>query len=322
MKLLDCIIIGAGPAGLSCAIEAQRAGLMHLIIEKGSVVNSIRQFQHTMAFFSTPELLEIGGVPFVVPTTRPTTIDCVNYYRRVTEHFGLSLQCYEQVERIGQVGDNFAITTSKGTTYVSRNVVNATGYYDWPGHVNVPGEDLPHVRHYYHDPFAYARQKVLVVGGKNSAVEAALDLHRHGAIVTLVHRGATLSQGVKYWILPDFENRVKEGSIKALFNSRIVEFQPGETTIMAEEKTPSRVPTDFAFVLIGYVPDMTLMKEAGVRIDEETLGPVFDPGTMETNVHNLFVAGGLAGGKFTNRVFIENGREHGKIIIRTILARS
>jgi thioredoxin reductase (NADPH) len=322
MKPFDCVIVGAGPAGLSCAIEAQRAGLTYLIIEKGSVVNSIRQFQHTMAFFSTPELLEIGGVPFVVPTTRPTTIDCVNYYRRISDHFGLSLQCYEQVERIGRAGDNFAITTSGGTTYAARNVVMATGYYDWPGHVNVPGEDLPHVFHYYRDPFAFAKQEVIVVGGKNSAVEAALDLHRHGAIVTLVHRGGTLSPGVKYWILPDFENRVKEVSITALFSSRIVEFHPGETTIITGGQSPFRIPTNFAFVLVGYLPDMTLMKDAGVRIDEETLGPVFDPVTMETNVHNLYVAGGLAGGKLTNRVFIENGREHGKSIVRAIVAGS
>lgn len=323
MEILDILLIGAGPAGLSCAIEAKQAGMTCILLDKGSVVNSIRQFQHSMSFFSTPELLEIGGIPFVVPTTRPTTIDCVNYYRRVAEHFNLPLRSHETVDAIVRDSDGvFSVTTSRARTYRSRSVVFATGYYDWPRQLGVEGEDLPHVRHYYREPYSYHGSNVLVVGGKNSAVEAALDLFRHGAKVTLVHRGPSLSPGVKYWILPDVENRIKEGSIRALFNSRVEAFSAGETFVMQEGAGSLVLPTDFAFVLVGYAPDMTLLRSCGVQTDPETAGPVFNPETMETDVPGLFVAGGIAGGRLTNRIFIENGREHGKRIVRFLAGRS
>ncbi|MBI5214964.1 MAG: YpdA family putative bacillithiol disulfide reductase [Ignavibacteriae bacterium] len=317
-KLFDVIIIGAGPAGIACAIESHKSGLKYLLVDKGGVVNSIQQFQRDMFFFSTPELLEIGNVPFIVPTTRPTSLDCVKYYRRVVEHYNLAIQFYQDIIGVKKHDGIFFLGSSTGNTFQSKAVVIATGYYDTPTPLNVPGEELPHVSHFYRDALPFYKQHVLIVGGKNSAVEAALDLYRHGASVTVVHRGDALSPGVKYWILPDFENRVKEGSITLQLKTVVKEFRQGMTIVENQNGTRTEIKTDFAFVLIGYLPDVAFLRSVGINVDVETLAPQCHPETFETNVPGLFVAGGLVGGKFNNKVFIENGREHGKNIIEAL----
>jgi thioredoxin reductase (NADPH) len=314
----DIIIIGAGPAGLSCAIEAQKAAMKYLVVDKGGVVNSIQQFARDMPFFSTPELLEVGGIPFVIPSTRPTSLDCVNYYRSVAEHYRLHCRFFEPVVGVEKRNGGFALKTAHGTELETRAVVIATGYYDTPSLLGVPGEQLPRVSHYYRDALPYFQQDVLVVGGKNSAVEAALDLWRHGARVTVVHRGQALSSGVKYWILPDFQNRVTDGSITVHFGCTVGEFLPGRTIVQESTGNTLDVRTDFAFVLIGYRPNVDFMKSIGIEVNEDSLAPVHNAETMETNVPNVFVAGGLVGGRFNNKIFIENGREHGKRIVASL----
>ncbi len=317
----DIVIIGAGPAGLSCAIEAQKAGMKYLVLDKGGIVNSIQQYQRNMFFFSTPELLEIGGVPFVVSTMRPTSLDCVNYYRTVTDYYKLNLSLYQPVVSSARKNGEFLLKTGRGNQYRSRFMAIATGYYGWPNPLNVPGENLPHVSHYYRDPLPYYHQDILIVGGKNSAVEAALDLWRHGARVTVVHRGPALSSGVKYWILPDFENRVAEGSIRVYYGANVEAFQDGCTRVMSVKDERFEIKTDFSFVLIGYRPDVSFLKSFGIDIDADSLAPVHDPETMESNIPDLFVAGGMVGGRFNNKVFIENGREHGKRIVAALKRR-
>ena len=320
----DVIVIGSGPAGLATAIEAQKAGLNYVVLDKGAIANAIQGFQRDMFFFSTPELLEIGGIPFIVPTTRPTSLDCVNYYRRVVDHFKLNCRFYQEVTTVRKEGDTFTVSIADGTTYNAKKVVVATGYYYTPTPLDVPGEDLPHVTHYYRDPLPYYKQNVLIVGGKNSAVEAALDLYRHGANVTVVHRGPELSKNVKYWILPDFLNRCAEGSIKFLGNTTVKEFRSGITVVESAEEGKSRVseiPTDFAFILIGYRPDVPFMERLGIQLDPESLAPVINPDTYETNIPSLYVAGGVVPGKYNNKVFIENGRTHGMSIVKSILGR-
>jgi thioredoxin reductase (NADPH) len=287
----------------------------YLVIDKGGIVNSVQRFQRDMFFFSTPELLEIGDVPFVVPTTRPTTLDCVNYYRTVADHYELHTKFFEQIVEPANVNGEFRLKSAQKNQYVARSVVMASGYYDSPNPLNVSGEDLPHVSHYYRDPLPFYQQDVLIVGGKNSAVEAALDLYRHGARVTVVHRGPTLSAGVKYWILPDFENRVADGSIKLCLNTTVEEFKQGSTHLKEINGLSYEANTDFAFILIGYRPDVSFLHRFGIEIDTESLAPNHNPETMESNVERLFVAGGMVGGRFNNKVFIENGREHGKKIV-------
>jgi len=319
--LYDLIIIGAGPAGLACGIAAKHAGMKYLIFDKGGIVNSIQQFQREMYFFSTPELLEIGGLPFVVPTTRPTARDCVNYYRAAAQYHDLEFRFHEKIVSAQRAEDLFDVRTDRAIEYRSRAVVVATGYYDTPSPLGVPGEDLPHVSHFYRDPLPFFRQHVVIVGGKNSAVEAALDLWRHGAVVTVVHRGQAMSPSVKYWIMPDFQNRVNDGAIALHLDSTVKEFCTGDTVIHRQGTGDMKIRTDFAFILIGYRPDVKFLASFGIGIEPETLAPVHDPETMETNVRNLFVAGGLVGGKFNNRVFIENGRGHGQKIVAALTNR-
>ncbi len=314
----DLIIIGAGPAGLACAIDAQRAGLATLIIDKGTVAHAIQRFQRDMFFFSTPELLQIGDLPFIVSTTRPTSRDCVNYYRKVAEYYQLKLHLFDAVTSVVKNGRRFDVLTSGGMEFDAGAVVVATGYYDCPCPLGVPGEDLPAVTHYYRDPMPHYGQRVLIVGGKNSAVEAALDLYRHGACVTVVHRGDTLSSGVKYWILPDFENRVKSGSIQLQLNTVVCSFHQGSALLQSAGGESRVQEFDQAFVLIGYRPDVKFLESLGIAVDHETLAPIFNPDTFETNIPGMFVAGGLVGGRFNNKVFIENGREHGKRIVQTL----
>lgn len=315
----DLIIVGAGPSGLATAIEAGKAGLSSLILEKGSLVDYIRRFPVNLVWFSTPELLELGDVPFVISTVRPTRVDTLNYYRRVAEQYALDIRPHDAVSEIRKENGRFTVRTDTGLSYQAKNVVIATGYFDNPNTLGVPGEELGHVLHYYDEPFRYAGSNVVVVGGRNSAVEAALDLYRHGVNVTLVHRGEKLSDGVKYWILPDMENRIKAGQVKGEFSSTVKSISPGSVRI-SSPTGEKEVPADFVFVLIGYHPDTSHLARFGIAIDPETLAPVCREGSYETNIPGLFVAGSVVAGKFNNKIFVENGRLHGGLIIREILA--
>jgi len=321
----DVLIVGAGPSGLAAAIAATQRGLEYALIEKGALVNSIFNFPPQMVFFTTPELLEIGGLPLVTPYDKPTRLEALRYYRRVVDTYGLRIAFNERVTAIEREADGtFVVTTAggRGSTRVwqARTVVLAIGYYDIPHLLGVPGEDLPHVSHYYTESHPYYRKRVVIVGGKNSAAEAALDLYRAGAHVTLVHRHAALGDSIKYWVKPDIENRLKEGSIASRLESRVVEITPAGVTV---EGPGGRelLPAEQVFLLTGYRADVELMRRAGVRCDVETLVPEYDSETFETNVPNLFVAGGAIAGHHTGTVFIENGRFHGEKIIAVLAER-
>ena len=330
MSVRDVLVIGAGPSGLATAIAAKQQGLDYVLVEKGVLVDSIFRFPTYMVFFTTPELLEIGGLPLVTPYDKPTRLEGLRYYRRVADAFGLQVSFQEQVVAIEREDDVFAVTTEhvasgfsrKGTTRVrhARAVVLAIGYYDRPNYLGVPGEDLPHVSHFYTDAHPYYRQRVVIVGGKNSAAEAALELFRGGAHVTLVHRRAALGESIKYWVKPDIENRIKEGSIAARFETRVVEIRPG---IVVVESASGReeIPAEAVFLLTGYHADADLMRRAGIQVNDETLEPALNGETFETNVPNMFIAGGAIAGRKTGNIFIENGRFHGERIIRVLVER-
>jgi thioredoxin reductase (NADPH) len=330
MSELDCdvLIVGAGPAGLAAAIAAQREGFSHLVLDKGGLVDGVYRFPRNMVFFTTPELLEIGGLPFVTPFEKPTRMEALRYYRRVADTFKLAVAFDEDVVGVRRepagTSHTFVLDVrSRGggaRTRRARAVVLATGYYGQPNLLGVPGEDLPHVSHYYSEPHPYYRRPVVVVGGKNSAAEAALDLHRAGARVTLVHREAALGDSIKYWVKPDIENRIAEGSIPAMFETSVRRITPG-TVRVSGPAGESEVPADGVFLLTGYHPDWALLERAGVGIDPA--GPVarYDPETFETGVPNLFLAGGVVSGRTAAPVFIENGRLHGERIARALRDR-
>ena len=324
MSVRDVIIIGAGPSGLATAIAAKHLGLDYLVLEKGSLVDAIARFPINMVFFTTPELLEIGGIPLTTPFEKPTRPEALRYYRKVVDLFQLQVSLYEEalsVEPPAGPAEPFVITTrtSRGATRVreARHVVLSMGYYDRPVMLNIPGEDLPHVSHFYQEAHPYYRQRVVIVGGKNSAAEAALEIHRAGGHVTIVHRGAAFGESIKYWVKPDIENRVKEESIAAHFNTRIVEIRPSEVVLDSGQT----LPAEAVLLLTGYRADPDFMRHAGVVINDETLEPKYRAETYETNVPNLFVAGGQLAGKKTGTVFIENGRFHGEQIAKVIAAR-
>jgi thioredoxin reductase (NADPH) len=325
MPVRDVLIVGAGPSGLATAIAAKQQGLDYVIVEKGVLVNSIFNFPAHMVFFTTPELLEIGGLPLVTPYDKPTRLEALRYYRRVVDIYGLQISFHEAVTAIERGDDGvFTVTTAtpRGATRVreARSVVLAIGYYDIPNQLGVPGEELPHVNHYYTDAHPYYRQRVVVVGGKNSAAEACLELFRAGAHVTLVHRHAALGDTIKYWVRPDIENRIKEGSVKARFEARLVEITP--TAVVIESQAGlEEIPAEGVFLLTGYRPDVELMRRAGVICDADTLAPQMNPVTFETNVPGLFVAGGAIAGRHTGNIFIENGRFHGEKIVQSLAAR-
>jgi thioredoxin reductase (NADPH) len=324
MPVRDLLIVGAGPSGLATAIAAKQHGLDYVIVEKGVLVNSIFSFPPLMVFFTTPELLEIGGLPLVTPYDKPTRLEALRYYRRVVDTFGLQISFHEEVQQIDRESDGtFAVTTkSRSGTRVrqARAVVLAIGYYDFPNYLGVPGENLPHVFHYYNEAHPYYRQRVVVVGGKNSAAEASLELFRAGVHVTLVHRRAALGDSIKYWVRPDIDNRIKEGSIAARFEARVVEIRPTEVVI-ERHGTQETLPAEAVFLLTGYHPDAELMRRAGIECDPETLSPTLNPETFESNVPNLFIAGGAVAGKNTGNIFIENGRFHGERIIKILADR-
>ena len=328
MLIRDVTIVGAGPAGLAAGIAAKRLGLDYSIIEKGVLVNSIYRFPVNMVFFTTPELLEIGGLPLVSPFEKPTRLEALRYYRRVVDTYQLPIEFGEQVvslERDSNAKDDaFAVETrsDKGVRRIrhSRNVIFAIGYYDHPNHLGVPGENLPHVSHYYNESHGFYRKNVVIVGGGNSAAETALELFRAGAHVTLVHRHPELKPSIKYWVRPDIENRIKEGSVKGLFNTRLVEILP-TNVIVERDGSREEIPADAVFLLTGYRPDSDLYRRAGIRLHRDTLAPELDQHTFETNVPGLFLAGGAICGKDTSNIFIENGRFHGETIIKVLAER-
>ncbi len=314
----DILIIGGGPIGMSCAIEAQKAGLSYVIIEKGCLVNSLYNYPANMTFFSTSEKLEIGGVPFVSNNIKPTRAEALEYYRRVADKFQLNLRLFEKVKAISKTADQFAIETDKAQ-YSSRYIVVSTGFYDIPNLMNIPGEDLPKVRHYYQDPHFYARQKVVVVGANNSSVDAALETYRKGADVTMVIRESQIGERVKYWVRPDIVNRIQEGSIKAYFNSNLLAIRDNEVDIETAEGTIS-IANDFVLAMTGYKPDFTFLRNLGINLSVDALQiPEHDPGNMETNIKGLYLAGVVCGGMNTHKWFIENSREHAEHIVKHII---
>ena len=323
MAVRDLLIVGAGPSGLATAIAAKKVGLDYVVVEKGVLVNSIFNFPMHMVFFTTPELLEIGGLPLVTPYDKPTRLEALRYYRRVVDTYAVPVSFHESVVEIEREDDVFAVTSeSRGQKRVrhARAVVLAIGYYDIPNRLGIPGEDLPHVSHYYTDAHPYYRHRVVVVGGKNSAAEASLELFRGGAHVTLVHRHAALGDSIKYWVKPDIENRIKEGSVSARFESQVVEITPTEVVI-ERQGAREHLPAEGVFLLTGYHPDVDLMRRAGIECDANTLVPTINPDTFETNVANLFIAGGAIAGRQTGNIFIENGRFHGERIIKVLAER-
>ncbi|HEY3160890.1 MAG TPA: YpdA family putative bacillithiol disulfide reductase [Vicinamibacterales bacterium] len=325
MSLRDVLIVGAGPSGLATAIAAKQHGLDYAIVEKGVLVNSIFNFPMHMVFFTTPELLEIGGLPLVTPYDKPTRLEALRYYRRVVDTYDLPISFHEKVTSIEREPDGrFIVETenNRGVTRVreARAVVLAIGYYDLPNYLHIPGEDLPHVSHYYTDAHPYYRGRVVIVGGKNSSAEAALELFRAGAHVTIVHRHPALGESIKYWVKPDIENRIKEGSIGARFNACVTSITPTSVVIDQQGKR-EELSADGVFLLTGYHPDVDLMRGAGINVDDVTLAPELNMETFETNVPNLFIAGGAIAGKKTGNIFIENGRFHGVKIIEVLADR-
>ena len=309
---------------MACAIEALRAGLATLVIEKGCLVNSLFNYPPGMTFFTTRERLEIGDIPFSSVNLKPTRTEALEYYRRVAEHYRVPIRYHERVLAVRGADGNFEIETQPATgrplVHKARKVILATGYYDIPNRMGIPGEDLPKVSHYYGEAHAFFQRKVAVIGGANSAAIAALDLFRHGAEVTLIHREPELSRHIKYWIRPDIENRIKEGSIRALYSSAVKEIAPQWICV----ETPNgkvQLENDFVFALTGYHPDFTFLESVGVQIDPKTSRPQSNPKTLESNVPGVYLAGVILSGRHTNEIFIENGRFHGQQIIADVKKR-
>ena len=318
MKNYDMICVGAGPTGLACAMEAKRAGMQPLVIDKGCLCNSIYNYPVNMVFFTTPELLEIGDLPMVCGGEKPTRTEALKYYRKATEHYGLELRLFEGVVGVEGKDGAFVVVTETEERqegwYGCKKLVVATGYYDLPNEMGVPGEHLPHVSHYYTEPHAYWERDVVVIGGKNSAAEAALDLYRNGAWVTLLVRGGHLGTSLKYWVKPDLENRIKAGQIKAIFNCKVKEFT-NEGVVIEQGHGTKLVAAKQVFALTGYHPDFEFIESLGVRLDKESRRPELNPDTLESNVKGIYLAGVVIGGRHTGEIFIENGRFHGKQIV-------
>ncbi|MDN3548301.1 YpdA family putative bacillithiol disulfide reductase [Mucilaginibacter aquaedulcis] len=317
--MLDILIIGGGPIGLTCGLAAQKAGLSFVIVEKGCLVNSLYNYPSTMTFFSTSEKLEIGGVPFVTVHNKPTRADALEYYRRVALSNHLPINLFEEVTNVTKQGDFYSITTSK-TTYEAKRVILSTGFYDIAVNLDIPGENLPKVKHYYQDPHYYTLQKVVVVGSSNSAIDVALETYRKGAEVTLVVRDSEISHRVKYWVRPDIINRIKEGSIKAYFNSNLEAIREHEVDIQTPEG-PITISNDFVMAMTGYKPNFNFLKKLGIILSDEKFIPQYNHETMETNLPGLYLAGVVCGGLDTHLWFIENSRIHADIIINDIIGK-
>ncbi len=315
---VDVLVIGAGPTGLACGIEALRAGFKVVVVDKGCVVNSIYNYPANMSFFTTPELLEIGDLPFTTAHQKPTREEALEYYRKVVEHYDLPVSQYQRVESVSGKDNDFHVTTmdqlGRIFDYRSKKLIVSTGYYDLANRLGIPGEDLPKVFHYYREPHPFFDTDVVVIGGKNSAAISALDLWRHGSRVTLVHRGPAMHHHVKYWILPDIENRIKNGDIVAYFNSRVDEIAI-DYVMVGTPEGQVKLKNDFLFALIGYHPDYDFLRAMGIELSPEQCRPVCDPETLESNVPGIYVAGVIVAGSRTNEIFIENGRFHGGQIV-------
>ncbi|MCJ7935051.1 MAG: YpdA family putative bacillithiol disulfide reductase [Chryseobacterium sp.] len=320
MEILDILIIGAGPIGLNCAIEAQKKGLSYLIIEKGTIVNSLYHYPLYMRFFSTAEKLEIDGIPFISTAPKPGRQEALEYYQGIARQKRMNIHLYEKVLKVVKKGNLFEVETTKGK-YSANNVVIATGFYDIPNMMNIPGEDLPKVRHYYTEPYPYARQKVVVIGSSNSAVDAALETYRKGAEVTMIIRHSEISKSVKYWVKPDIENRISEGSIKAYFNAEILEVKEHTVVFKDENNQTHEIDNDFVLAMTGYLPDFDFLKNSGIELNGDCLNPYYNMETMETNIPDLYLAGVVCGGKDTHLWFIENSRVHAEMIISSILTK-
>jgi len=319
--MFDLLIIGGGPIGLACALEAKKAGLNYLIIEKGTLVNSLYNYPAGMTFFSTSEKLEIGGVPFVSNNIKPTRAESLEYYRRVATSNGLNIHLFETVLNTRPQSNGYGVTTSKAV-YQTKNIIIATGFYDVPVKMNIPGEDLPKVRHYYKDPNFYTMQKVVVVGASNSSVDAALETFRKGAEVTMVIRKGDISDRVKYWVRPDIVNRIKEGTIKAYYHSTLAAVREHQVDIQTPEGLIT-VPNDFVLALTGYQPDFSFLKTMGIKLSaDDKLLPGYDAQTMETTQKGIYLAGVVCGGMDTHSWFIENSRVHAGQIIANILKQT
>ncbi len=318
--MLDAVVIGAGPTGLACALHARALGLDCVVIDRGCVVNSIFRFPTHMVFFTTPELLEIGDLPMVCAGEKPTRLEALKYYRRAVQTHALNVRQYEEVRRIAPSNGGFGVVTA-ADTYETRNVVIATGYYDNPNMLGIPGEDLPHVSHYYTEAHGFFDRDVVVIGGQNSAAEAALDLFRAGARVTLVHRRPELGKSLKYWVKPDIENRIERDEVRAFLDTVVEEILPGRVRARQGSKT-FELPAEQVFALTGYHPDIMFFDQLGVEYDSEILLPTYDPDTFETNVAGVFLAGSVVAGRRHKEIFIENGRFHGEAVMRTIAERN
>lgn len=315
---VDVLIIGAGPIGLTCGIEAQAAGLSYLIIEKGCLVNSLYNYPSNMTFFSTSEKLEIGDIPFVSVNLKPTRAEALEYYRRATVHFNLNIRLFEEVKEVRRESDGLFQIRSTKDSYIAKNIIISTGFYDVPVRLNIPGEELPKVKHYYKDPHYYAFQNVAVIGAGNSSVDVALETYRKSANVTMIIRGSEISHRVKYWVRPDILNRIEEGSIKAFFNSSLEEITP-TTIIIRTPEGQVTIPNDFVLAMTGYLPNFNFLNNIGIEcsLDELQL-PTHNEETMQTNVPNVYLAGVVCGGMNTHSYFIENSRIHAQKIIKHI----
>jgi thioredoxin reductase (NADPH) len=317
MNEYDIIIVGGGPIGLACGIEAEKAGLSYLILEKGCLVNSLYNYPLNMTFFSTSERLEIGGVPFISHGPKPNRFEALEYFRRVCMSWSLNVKLYERVVSSQLVADVHRVKTTKGE-YAAKVLILALGFYDLPFLLNVPGEELPKVRHYYDEPHPYFGQRVVVVGASNSAVDVALETWRKGAQVTMVVKDNQIGENVKYWVRPDIDNRIKEGSITCHFNSRVLQITPDTVEIRTPEG-PKSIPNDFVMAMTGYQPPFHFMESLGIQFrDDADHTPVYDETTMETNVENLYLAGVVCGGLKTNKWFIENSRVHAEMIVKDL----
>lgn len=320
MNTFDVVIIGGGPIGIACGLEAKKNGLSYLIVEKGTIVNSLFNYPINMQFFSSSEKLEIDDIPFISKEAKPKRNEALEYYRRIVTSNNLNIKLFEKVEEVDKNEDGFTIKTSK-SNYSANNLIVATGFYDIANLINVPGEDLPKVSHYYKDPHFYASQKLVVIGASNSAVDAALECYRKGAEVTMVVREPEIGQRVKYWVRPDIINRIEEGSIKAFFNANVKEIRPSELVIESPEGTIT-IENDFVLALTGYRPNFKFLQHLGIELsDDEKRLPNYNPETMETNVNGLYLAGVICGGMETHKWFIENSRVHAPLIIKSILKK-
>jgi len=320
MEILDVLIIGAGPIGLNCALEARKNNLSYLIVEKGTIVNSLYNYPLYMRFFSTAEKLEIDEIPFISTAPKPGRQEALEYYQGIARQKNVNINLYEKVEKISKNDDIFTVETSKAN-YFAKNVIISTGFYDIPNLMNIPGENLPKVKHYYTEPYPYAKQKIVVVGSSNSAVDAALETYRKGAEVTMIIRHSEISNSVKYWVKPDIENRIAEGSITAHFNAEMTEIK--ENSIIFKDKNGEiqEIENDFVLAMTGYLPDFNFLQQTGIDLQGDNLKPFYNEETMETNIKNLYLAGVVCGGKDTHLWFIENSRIHAEMIVKNILSK-